>query len=116
MRIDVWLWAVRMFKSRSAAAAALKKGHVSIDDVKARPASEIKIGQTVKISNPQWPRVLVVKQLLTTRVGYPLAVQAYEDLSPEPLPRQYFAIPQRERGTGRPTKRERRELTKLRGY
>lgn len=120
VRIDVWLWAVRVFKSRSQATAACRAGHVhttSQGRQRAKPATTVRVGHRVEVSGIPRPRVLVVQQLLDKRVGAPLAAAAYLDESPAPPPREERPAPvfERERGTGRPTKRERRRLDSLRG-
>lgn len=118
VRIDVWLWAVRVFKSRSQATAACRAGHVhttSQGRQRAKPATTVRIGDRVEVSGIPRPRVLVVQQLLAKRVGAPLAAAAYLDESPAPPPREERPVFERERGAGRPTKRERRRLDSLRG-
>lgn len=116
VRVDVWIWSARIFKTRSLAQTACKKGKVSVDGKRANPATTVKVGARIEVREAQRPRELVVTRLLQKRVGYPIARTAYEDFSPPPPPRQWFTVPQRERGSGRPTKRERREITRLRGY
>lgn len=115
VRLDVWLWSVRLFPTRSAAAAAIKAGHVRVNGERPKPATPVKLEDQILVRGER-PRDVVVRTLLGRRVGAPIAVTAYLDRSPEPLPRGVFAVPQRERGAGRPTKRERREITELRGY
>ncbi|MFC7406384.1 RNA-binding S4 domain-containing protein [Georgenia alba] len=118
-RVDRWLWAVRVFKTRSAAAAACRAGHVRVRGERAKPATSVAVGDEVVVrgvdrSRPE--RILEVRRLLEKRVGASLAAEAVVDRSPAPLPRELFAVPVRERGSGRPTKRERREIQRLRGY
>lgn len=115
VRLDVWLWSVRLFPTRSAAAAAIKAGHVRLNGERPKPATTVKVDDEVLVRGER-PRDVVVRRLLARRVGAPTAVTAYLDRSPEPLPRGVFAVPVRERGSGRPTKRERRDITRLRGY
>lgn len=116
VRVDVWLWAVRVFKSRSQATAACRAGHVRTASGRAKPATTVRVGDRVEVTGIPRPRILVVQQLLAKRVGAPLAAAAYLDESPAPPPRQERPAPvfERERGTGRPTKRERRQLDSLR--
>lgn len=123
VRADVWLWAVRVYRTRALAQDACKGGHVKIDGATAKPSTPIRVGTEVRArTGGGWrtEKVLVATQLLTVRVGAPLAAAAYEDHSPPPPPPQKRplmpSLPVRERGTGRPTKRERRELRRLRGY
>lgn len=116
VRVDVWLWSVRQLKSRSLATAACRAGHVKVNGVTVKPSQKVSAGDTVALRVEGFDRILEVVQPLAKRVGAPLAVQAYVDHSP-PRP-QFFevlALPVRERGAGRPTKRERRELDFLRG-
>ncbi|GMA23304.1 hypothetical protein GCM10025864_10630 [Luteimicrobium album] len=115
MRVDVWLWAVRLAKSRSVATAWCRAGHVRVNGSRVKPASSVKVGDTVEFRTDR-DRVVDVVALLPKRVGAPEAVGAYVDRSPAPLPREYVApAGVRDRGTGRPTKRDRRALDHLRG-
>jgi ribosome-associated heat shock protein Hsp15 len=116
MRIDIWLWAVRLFKSRSVAASTLRSGRVRINGTVAKPASQVQAGDRVTWRDPLRDRVVVVRELLPKRVGAPLAVKAYLDQSPPvPTREQRAEVGLRDRGAGRPTKRERRDIDKLRG-
>ncbi|MCL1800702.1 MAG: S4 domain-containing protein [Promicromonosporaceae bacterium] len=120
MRIDVWLWAVRLFKTRSAAATLLRAGKVSLNDGVAKPATAVKVGDRITWRDDYRYREVVVEQLLPNRVGAALAAPAYTDFSP-PIPTkaertaELLAVGMRDRGSGRPTKRERREIDQLRG-
>ncbi|MDU4287074.1 MAG: RNA-binding S4 domain-containing protein [Actinomyces sp.] len=116
VRVDTWLWSVRQLKSRSQATAACKAGHVKINGSTVKPSQKVSVGDTVTYRFQGFDRVLEVVQILRTRVGAPIARKAYVDHS-EPRPEAYvmMALPRRERGSGRPTKRERRELDRLRG-
>lgn len=116
VRVDAWLWAVRLFKSRSLATAACKAGHVRVNGERAKPATALAIGDEVVVRGGERERIVEVRQLLVKRVGAPAAAAALLDRSPEPLARGLFAVPRRERGAGRPTKRERRDIERLRGY
>lgn len=114
-RIDVWLWSVRAYKSRSLATSAVKGGHVRLNDEPVKPSHEVRAGDVVTIRTPGWDRVLRVVDPISKRVGAKLAVEAYEDLSaPRPA---YLSAPvaRRDRGAGRPTKKDRREIDRLRG-
>lgn len=116
VRVDQWLWAVRMTKTRSDAAAACRGGHVEVNGKAAKPATSVKIGDRVTAHLRDRERVLEVTALLLKRVGAALAVECYVDHSPPPPEREYVAPPfERERGSGRPTKRDRRQLDRLRG-
>ena len=86
-RIDVWLWSVRAFKTRSMATTAVKGGHIRLNDDPVKPAKTVKPGDRVTIHTPGWDRVLEVVDPISRRVGAPLAVKAYRDLS---LPRPEY--------------------------
>ena len=117
VRVDAWLWAVRVYKTRSLAQAACRGGHVTVDGDRAKPATMVGAGSRVEVTGGGRPRVLVVREALRKRVGAPRAAQAMVDESPPPPPQVDRPwVPQRERGAGRPTKRERREITRLRGH
>ena len=113
-RIDRWLWAVRLCKTRSDASQACKAGHVRINDRPAKPASPVHIGDRVEARLHRRDRVAEVVRVIDKRVGAPIAAECYIDHSP-PSPRQELDFAVRERGAGRPTKRERRQLDRLRG-
>ena len=115
-RVDAWLWCVRLFPTRSAATAACKGGHVKVNGSNAKPAQALKIGDTVRAYTPGGERIVVVRGLIAKRVGAPLAVEHYEDRTPAPLPKEERPmLAHRERGAGRPTKRDRRITDRLRG-
>jgi len=117
MRVDVWLWAARFFKSRSLATAACRAGHVRVNDVVVKASSQVNIGDKVTWRDALRPREVQVVALLAKRVGAPEAVTAYTDFSPAiPTAAERGALPQRDRGAGRPEKRDRRDLDELRGY
>jgi ribosome-associated heat shock protein Hsp15 len=116
VRVDVWTWAVRLYPTRSAASAACRGGHVKVNGSGAKPAHPVRPGDTVRAMTPGGERIVVVTALITKRIGASLAVQYYEDHSPPPLPREERpAAVVRERGSGRPTKRDRRHVERLRG-
>ena len=79
VRVDAWLWAVRVTKTRSAATALCKAGHVKIGGDNAKPAQTVRPGTEVRVVTREGTRILVVKQLLVKRVGAPLAAIAYDD-------------------------------------
>ncbi|WP_067780866.1 RNA-binding S4 domain-containing protein [Actinomyces vulturis] len=117
VRIDVWLWSVRQVKSRSLATAACKAGHVRINGEPVKPASPVSIGDTVRYRVDGFDRILEVTGLLAKRVSAPRAQECYIDRSaPKPSPLEAPAAIIRPRGAGRPTKKERRELDRLRGF
>ena len=115
-RLDLWLWSVRIFKTRSLAADECKGGHVRVNDAPAKPSQKLKKGDIIKVRYPGWERVFKVEKLLVKRVGAPIAVTCSEDLSgPRPAYLSMPPVAKRERGRGRPTQKERRALDELRG-
>ena len=114
-RVDAWCWSVRLFKSRSLATAAAKGGHIRVNGVRAKPAQVLKVGDEVRVVTDR-EHILIVRELLHKRVGAPQAAAAYEDRTPALPPKPERAAPvfQRDRGAGRPTKRDRRLLERLR--
>ncbi|WP_144873458.1 RNA-binding S4 domain-containing protein [Microbacterium sp. 1.5R] len=112
-RIDSWLWAVRVYKTRSAATTACRAGHVRLNGDKVKAAQHVRIGDELRVRIAGFDRILVVRQLLVKRVGAPLAAAAYEDRTPAREPQAMIGV--RDRGAGRPTKRERRDIDRLRG-
>lgn len=116
-RVDVWLWAVRQCKTRSAATAACKAGHVRVNGEPAKPAQKVVVGDQVRYRVDGFDRVLIVRAILLKRVSAPIAHNAYEDHSaPRPTPLDAPAPILRDRGSGRPTKKERRALDALRAH
>lgn len=116
VRLDAWLWSVRLYKTRSSATTACRAGHVRLNDQPVKASQAIRVGDVVKVRTPGWERVFEVTKLLTKRVGAPIARTCYVDHSP-PKPSALSApVPRREPGAGRPTKKERRELEKLWGH
>lgn len=115
-RVDRWLWAVRLFPTRSAAAAACRAGHVQVNDSRAKPASVVRVGDAVRVRGGLRERVVEVARVIEKRVGAPIAAECLVDHSPPPPPREIWVeFAERPRGSGRPTKRERREIDRLRG-
>lgn len=116
VRVDQWLWAVRLTKTRSNAAAACRGGHVRVNDTTAKPATPVRVGDRVQAVLGGRTRVVEVTAVLTKRVGAQLAADCFVDHSPPPPPREeHVVVPTRDRGAGRPTKRDRRQLDRLRG-
>ncbi|MEE2061659.1 MULTISPECIES: RNA-binding S4 domain-containing protein [Rhodococcus] len=117
VRVDSWTWSVRLFKTRSAAASACRGGHVRVDGVTAKPSTPVTIGTEVRVRVHGSEKIVEVAQLVNKRVGAAIAATAYIDHSPPPPPKEVLAsIPRRDRGAGRPTKKERREMDRLRGF
>lgn len=117
VRIDQWLHAVRLTTTRSDAAAACRGGHVRINGKSAKPSSHVAVGDRVTAHLHGRERIVEVSRLIVKRVGAPTAAECFTDHSPPPPeregPRPLFAV--RDRGTGRPTKRDRRQIDRLRG-
>ena len=114
-RIDKWLWAVRIYKTRSIAAEACKKGHVSIGERTAKPAHNVRVGDIVNVKKTPITYSFKVLQCAEHRVGAKLVPELMENVTPQ---EQYNILEMsrmsgfidRARGTGRPTKKERRDL------
>jgi ribosome-associated heat shock protein Hsp15 len=117
IRIDRWLWAARFYKSRSLAHAACEGGKVDVNGQAAKPSRPVRAGDRLRITLGEWRRELVVRSLAERRGPASVATGLYEDLSPPPPPRSRRLPPPvvRPPGLGRPTKRERRHLDRLRG-
>lgn len=113
-RVDSWLWAVRLYKTRSAATSACRRGKVRVNRAPAKASTTVKIGDRVDASIDR-PRTVVVVQVIDKRVGAAVAAACLIDQSPPaPVVRREPPPFRREPGTGRPTKRERRDLDRLR--
>src|SRR5699024_314753 len=117
VRVDSWLWAVRVFKTRTQAQAACRGGHVKIDGESVKPATLVVPGTRIMVTAPDRERTVVVREPLRKRGGAPRAAQArIDEPHPPPAEGEQPARPRRGRAAGRPTKRERRQITRLRGY
>lgn len=115
MRVDAWVWAVRLYPTRSGASDACRAGHVKVNGASVKPAHSVHVGDTVRALTRGGERIVIVTGLISKRVGAPVAAQHYQDISPPPPPKEERPAPiVRERGAGRPTKRDRRRLDRLR--
>ena len=116
-RVDVWLWAVRVYKSRSIATDACKGGHVRVNGRSAKAATPVRVGDRVEARAGDRDRVFEVVKVIVKRVSAPLAAECVVDHSPPPPPREEYVPPlfRRDPGTGRPTKRDKRALDRFRG-
>lgn len=112
-RVDVWLWAVRLFKSRSVATEACRGGHVRVNGAPAKPGARVRPGDRVEVRVNGRARDLEVVKVLDKRVGAPEAAECLIDRSPPSAERDEHVF-DRDRGAGRPTKRDRRQLDRLR--
>ncbi|SEA82827.1 ribosome-associated heat shock protein Hsp15 [Xylanibacter ruminicola] len=114
-RIDKWLWASRIFKTRSIAADACKNGRVAIGGVNVKPSRMVKVGETVSVRKPPITYSFRILKTIEQRVGAKLLPEIYENVT---APEQYELLEMtrisgfvdRARGTGRPTKKDRRSL------
>jgi ribosome-associated heat shock protein Hsp15 len=123
VRLDKWLWSVRIFKSRTLATDACKGGKVKIGGDSMKPSYLLTVGEIVAVKKDGFTFEYKAVQLIEKRVGAPLAVVCYEDVTPEEEKNKYNAWFDnslktneiRERGTGRPTKKDRREMDEFKG-
>ena len=114
-RIDKWLWAARIFKTRTLAADACKNGRVTIEGVNVKPSRMVKVGETVSVRKPPLTYSFRILKTIEQRVGAKLLPEIYENVT---APEQYELLEMtrisgfvdRARGTGRPTKKDRRSL------
>jgi len=121
VRIDKWLWAVRIFKTRSMATDACRSGKVTIDGQEVKPSREVKTDDEIKVViNPHFTRSLKVIQVLSNRVGAKLVATYANDITPDEEYDRFKKYNElnwerRDRGVGRPTKKERRDIERLKG-
>ncbi len=115
VRLDVWLWSVRLARTRSAATTDCRGGHVRLNGNPVKAAQAVHVGDEVRVRRPGAEHVYRVRRLLGRRAGAPVARGAYEDLTPPAPPQMLARPPRRDQGAGRPTKKERREIDHLRG-
>ncbi len=117
-RVDKWLWAIRAFKSRNIATEACKGGKVAINGINAKPSKEVKVGDIVSVKKMPVVYSFKVLEIISKRQGAKLVSQYAENVTPQSeldkLEMQKGVIfMQRDRGAGRPTKRERRDIDEL---
>jgi len=118
VRIDRWLWAARFYKSRTLATRACDGGKVDVNGNGVKAHKSVKPGDMVELSIGDWRRKVRILQLSEKRGPAPVASLLYEDMSPPPPAKDAWLFstpPRRSQGTGRPTKKERRQLRKLKG-
>ncbi len=114
-RLDKWLWAARIFKTRTVAANACKNGRVTKDNVNLKPSSMVKIGDVISVKKPPVTYSFKIKNCIEQRIGAKLVAQVYENVTDA---KQYELLEMsrisgfvdRAKGTGRPTKKDRRAL------
>ena len=120
LRIDKYLWAIRLFKTRSLATDACRAGRVKLNGQNLKPSAIVKIGEIYQVSKGIEKKVIEVVELLNNRVESKIAVTKYKYLTPEEethAVKSMFHAPslKRDRGAGRPTKKDRRETDDLIG-
>lgn len=113
-RLDVWLWSVRLTPTRSLATDLCRSGRVTLNDGVAKAASGVKVGDRIEARLGSRLRIVEVAKVINKRVGAPLAVECFVDHSPPVEPDDFAPVLRRDRGTGRPTKRDRRQIDRLR--
>lgn len=113
--MDQWLWAVRLYRTRSAATDGCRAGHVRVNGSNAKAATPVRAGDRVTARIDHRDRVVEVTRVIDKRVGAPVAAACLIDHSPPPPPpEQATGVFLRDRAAGRPTKRDRRQLDRLR--
>ncbi|MES2419582.1 MAG: RNA-binding S4 domain-containing protein [Bacteroidota bacterium] len=120
LRIDKYLWAIRLFKTRSLATDACKAGRIKLNGQNLKPSAIVKVGEVYQVSKGIEKKIIEVVELLSNRVEAKIAVTKYKDLTPVEETHAFksmFHAPslKRDRGTGRPTKKDRRETDDLIG-
>ena len=113
-RVDKWLWAVRLCKTRSAATELCAAGPVKINGAPVKPAHPVRVGDRVEAYVHDRQRILEVVQIIEKRVSAPVAAEALVDHSPPAPPKEWYMTFARDPGAGRPTKKDRRSLDRLR--
>jgi ribosome-associated heat shock protein Hsp15 len=114
-RVDRWLWSVRLTKTRTDAAAACRGGHVRVNDRPAKPATTVSAGDEVRARVGDTTRIVEVVRVIQKRVGPADAAACFIDRTPAKPPDAAMPIARRDRGAGRPTKRDRRIIDRFRG-
>jgi ribosome-associated heat shock protein Hsp15 len=114
-RVDKWVWAIRLYKTRSDATDACRGGHVKVNGVSAKPATPIRIGDRIEARVHDAHRDVEVAEIIEKRVGAAVAAGCFIDHTPPPAEEDRTRVAERERGAGRPTKRERRQIDRWRG-
>ncbi len=114
-RVDRWVWAIRLYKTRGDATDACRGGHVKVNGNGAKPATPVRVGDRVEARVHDVDRDVEVVELIEKRVGAAVAATCFVDHTPPPPEDDGIRVAERERGAGRPTKRERRQLDRWRG-
>ncbi len=123
VRIDKWLWSVRIFKSRTLASDTVKSGKVKVNGTQVKASFLLQRGQEVVVKKGGINFTFKVIDLIEKRVGSPIALTCYRDITPEEELKKYddwfagkYANELRDRGVGRPTKKDRREIDDFKGF
>jgi ribosome-associated heat shock protein Hsp15 len=121
VRIDKYLWAIRQYKTRTMAGDACRGGKVKLNGQPIKASRELKVGDIIEISTPGLTKKIQVTSLLNNRVGAPKVAEYMDDLTPQETIEQAQLVRQtnyekRDRGLGRPTKRDRRDIEALKKY
>ncbi|MGO1319136.1 MAG: RNA-binding S4 domain-containing protein [Galactobacter sp.] len=114
VRLDAWLWSVRIYKTRSEATAAIRAGHARLNGNPVKAAQAVVIGDRIRVRKAGHEFDLEVTALLAKRVSAQVARASYIDHAPPPVRTVIPMVPVRDRGAGRPTKKDRREMDRLR--
>lgn len=115
VRADTYLWAIRMYKSRTLASEAIKNGKVKLDDKNFKASHFVKIGERYTMNISSVKKIIEVAALIEKRQGFEIAKTHYVDHSPIPdktevQPSAFYVTTKRDKGTGRPTKKDRRDI------
>lgn len=117
VRIDKWLWAMRLYKTRSIATDACKNNRVSVNGAPVKPSREVVVGDEIAVRKPPVTYTHKIKELIANRQPAKEVARYMLDITPdaekEKLQQRLTIFMQRDRGTGRPTKKERRDLDEL---
>jgi ribosome-associated heat shock protein Hsp15 len=119
IRLDKWVWAVRMYKTRSLAKTECDSGKVTVNGTTSKPSKLIRVGDMIETKRPRYHKKYKVLKLIPKRVSAALAAVCFEDHSPEQPKKDAFVVlpvAMRERGSGRPTKKESRETQRLKNF
>jgi len=121
VRIDKWLWAVRLFKTRSQASAACRGGKIKIENAVVKPSREVKLEDIIHVQAGGFTKTVKVIGILKNRVSAKLAVEYVEDITPaeeidKKLMLREVNYERRDRGVGRPTKKSRRLIERLKNF
>ncbi len=115
-RVDSWIWAVRLLATRSQATAVCRAGHVHLNGERVKAAHAVRVGDTVRVRHDGHERIVVVTRILSKRTSATVAGECFIDQSPPPTREATASVAIRDRGTGRPTKHDRRAMERLRHH